>query len=110
MPVGMSSVRRTLATSLSYVTGSHALKAGLQWGHGWNRTDQQFLEAGPDAGFGIRFTKAPNALSERPRTVVLAPARLGVEVIVLESRRHGGDSSGCSCIVTAIQQGSTFAH
>jgi len=46
-------IRRTFSTSLAYVTGSHAFKAGMQWGYGWNRSQKRFMQQGPDAGFGV---------------------------------------------------------
>jgi hypothetical protein len=46
-------IRRTWSTSLSYVTGSHAFKAGMQFGTGWNRSQKRFMQAGPDNGFGV---------------------------------------------------------
>jgi hypothetical protein len=46
-------IRRTWTTSLSYVTGSHAFKAGMQWGYGWNRSQKRFMQQGPDPGFGV---------------------------------------------------------
>src|SRR2546426_1014060 len=46
-------IRRTWVTSMSYVTGAHAFKAGLQWGYGWNRSQKRFQQEGADPGFGI---------------------------------------------------------
>jgi hypothetical protein len=46
-------IRRTWVTSLSYVTGSHALKAGMQWGYGFNRSQRRFMQQGPDPGFSV---------------------------------------------------------
>ena len=46
-------IRRTLTSSLSYVTGSHAFKAGMQWGYGFNRSQKRFMQQGPDAGFSV---------------------------------------------------------
>jgi hypothetical protein len=46
-------VRRTWVTSMSYVTGSHAFKAGMQWGYGYNRSQKRFQQEGPNPGFGV---------------------------------------------------------
>jgi len=46
-------IRRTFSTSLAYVTGSHAFKAGMQWGYGWNRSQKRFQQQGPDPGFSV---------------------------------------------------------
>ena len=46
-------VRRSWVTSMSYVTGSHAIKAGMQWGYGFNRSQKRFQQEGPDPGFGV---------------------------------------------------------
>jgi Carboxypeptidase regulatory-like domain len=46
-------IRRQWNGSLSYVTGSHAFKTGVQWGYGFNRSQRSFQQSGPDAGFGI---------------------------------------------------------
>src|SRR6266850_5426547 len=46
-------IRRTLTSSLSYVTGSHAFKAGMQWGYGFNRSQRRFTQQGPDPGLSV---------------------------------------------------------
>ncbi len=46
-------VQRNWDGALSYVTGSHAIKAGVQWGYGFNRSQRSFSQAGPDPGFGV---------------------------------------------------------
>jgi len=46
-------IRRTWVTSLSYVTGAHAFKAGMQWGYGFNRSQKRFMQQGPNPGFSV---------------------------------------------------------
>ena len=46
-------IRRTWVTSMSYVTGAHAFKAGMQWGYGFNRSQKRFQQQGPNPGFGV---------------------------------------------------------
>ena len=46
-------IRRTWVTSASYVTGTHTVKAGMQYGTGWNRSQKRFMQPGPDQGFGV---------------------------------------------------------
>ena len=65
-------IRRTWGTSLSYVTGSHALKTGIQWGYGWNRSQKRFMQQGPDAGFGVDLVQryrngVPDSQPRRPQ-------------------------------------------
>ncbi len=46
-------VQRNWNGALSYVTGSHAVKVGMNWGYGFNRNTYEFQQAGPDSGLGI---------------------------------------------------------
>jgi hypothetical protein len=46
-------VRETAIASLSYVTGTHALKGGMEFSHGYNNIQQQFQT--PGVNFDQRF-------------------------------------------------------
>jgi Carboxypeptidase regulatory-like domain len=41
-------VQRNWSGSLSYVTGSHAIKTGVQWGYGFNRSQRSFQQPDPN--------------------------------------------------------------
>jgi Carboxypeptidase regulatory-like domain len=47
-------VQRNWDGALSYVTGSHAVKVGMQWGYGFNRNTYEFQQRDPNgSGNGI---------------------------------------------------------
>jgi Carboxypeptidase regulatory-like domain len=46
-------VQANLDSAVSYVTGSHAFKAGVQWGYGFYRNTYTFSQSGPNPNGGI---------------------------------------------------------
>ncbi len=47
-------VQRNWNGALSYVTGSHAFKTGMNWGYGFNRSQKSFNQPDPNgSGFGV---------------------------------------------------------
>ena len=62
-------VRRAWNGAILYVTGSHAIKAGMLWQYGFNGSQQRWQQTGPDAGYQIDLAQRYN--SGVPNSVIV---------------------------------------